>query len=183
MPKRKKAKKRVSGKKKAAPKGVSGKKKAAPKRARRRTPVGVGDVVRLPSDIHNEIKRYDPRMARAARAPEGIEGIVCSIRNIATGKLVPRTRGDLNGFVVEVLHTHTFHFQFSSDKNRAGLAGPVAATDSPLLHKIRALLAEMVARKKLVSGASGLLSEEPFASLLDGWRVVKMTAEAVESIE
>lgn len=172
MPKRKKAKKRVSGKK-----------KAAPKRARRRTPVAVGDAVRLPSDIHNEIKRYDPRMARAARAPEVIEGIVCSIRNIATGKLVPKTRGDLNGFVVEVLHAHTFHFQLSSEKNRAGLAGSDAATQSPVLHKIRALLAEMVARKELVSGSSGVLSEEPFASLLDGWRVVKMKAEAVESIE
>jgi hypothetical protein len=174
VPKRKAARKRVSRKR--------SKKKSAPKRKRRQTPVAVGDAVRLPAETRNLISRYDPKLARGARVTEGIEGLVCSIRDIRTGKLVAKTRGDLTGFVLEILHTQTFRLQYSSERNTAGVSGSAAPTDSPLWLTLRALLQEMAARRELVSASSGVLSQDPFASLLDGWRVVKMKAEAVDPL-
>jgi hypothetical protein len=194
VPKRKVARKAVpKGKaaRKAVPKGkVAGKsasrkrpkKKSAPKRKRRQTPVAVGDAVRLPAETRNLISRYDPKLARGARGTEGIEGIVCSIRDIRTGKLVAKTRGDLTGFVLEILHTQTFGTQYSSERNTAGASGSGSPSDSPVSLRLRGLLQELASRRELVSASSGVLSQEPFAKLLDGWRVVKMKAEAVDPL-
>jgi hypothetical protein len=117
-----------------------------------------------------------------ARTAEATEGIVCSIRDIRTGKLVPETKGALTGFVLEILHTQTFRFQFSSERNAPRPAGSEVPTDSPLWLKLRTLLREMAGRREFASAGSGALLEEPFASLLDGWRVVKVKAKAVESL-
>ncbi|UCC69285.1 MAG: hypothetical protein JSV79_05050 [Armatimonadota bacterium] len=174
MPKRKVTRKRASRK--------QSKRKTAPKRKPRRTAVAVGDAVRLPPERHNEIRLYDPKLATGARAAEAIEGIVCSIRDIRTGKLVPKTKGDLTGFVLEILHTQTFRAQFSSEKNVAGSSGAGALTDNPLWLNLRAALQETAARRDFASAGSGALLEEPFASFLDGWRVVKVKAEAVEPL-
>lgn len=174
MPKRKAARKSASRKR--------SKKKSAPKRQRRQTPVAVGDGVRLPVETPNLISRYDPKLARGARGAEGIEGIVCSIRDIRTGKLVAKTRGDLTGFVLEILHTQTFGTQYSSERNTAGASGSSAPSDSPVWLKLCDLLQELASRRELVSASSGVLSREPFAELLDGWRVVKMKAGAVDPL-
>jgi len=175
VPKRKAARKSVSRKR-------SKKKKSAPKRQRRQTPVAVGDAVRLPAESRNLISRYDPKLARGARCTEGIEGIVCSIRDIRTGKLVAKTRGDLTGFVLEILHAQTFRLQYSSERNTAGASGSGDPSDSPVSLRLRGLLQELASRRELVSASSGVLSREPFAELLDGWRVVKVKAEAVDPL-
>ncbi len=107
---------------------------------------------------------------------------MCAIRDIRTGKLVAKTRGALSGFVLEILHTQTFRFQFSSERNAAGSVGSEALTDNPLWLKLRALLQEMAARREFASVGPGALLQEPFASLLDGWRVVKVNAEMVEPL-
>lgn len=178
MPKRKAARKTASRKRSKKKK----KKKSAPKRQRRQTPVAVGDGVRLPVETPNLISRYDPKLARGARGAEGIEGIVCSIRDIRTGKLVAKTRGGLTGFVLEILHAHTFGLQYSSERNTSGASGSGAPSDSPVWLRLRGLLQELASRRELVSASSGVLSQAPFAELLDGWRVVKMKAEAVDPL-
>jgi hypothetical protein len=177
VPKRKAARKSAPRKR-----SKKKKKKSAPKRQRRQTPVAVGDGVRLPVETPNLISRYDPKLALGARGAEGIEGIVCSIRDIRTGKLVAKTRGDLTGFVLEILHTQTFGPQYSSERNTAGASGSSAPSDSPVWLKLRGVLQELASRRELVSASAGVLSREPFAELLDGWRVVKMKAEAVDPL-
>lgn len=174
MPKRKAARKRASRKRP--------KRRPAAKPKRRQTAVAVGDAVRLPAEAHNQISRYDPKLAPGGRSTEAIEGIVCSIRDIRSGKLVAKTRGDLAGFVLEILHAQTFRLQYSSEKNVAGAAASGIPAHNPLWSRLRALLQEMAARGELVSVSSGGLSQDPFASLLDGWRVVKVKAEAIEPL-
>ena len=208
MPARKKAARKKAARKKAAPKKAAPKKaalkkgarkKAAPKKAkkrrstrarksRRQRPKGlktvqVGDAVRFPAEARNQIGRYDPHTARAARGAEGIEGIVCSIRDIGTGKLVGKSRGDLSGFVLEVLHHQTFQLHYASDRNTGGPRGPENVKENPTWLRVREVLREMSANNQLVSVATGGLSEEPVRPLLDGWRIVKVKAEYVESAE
>jgi hypothetical protein len=145
--------------------------------------VAVGDAVRFPAEARNQIGRYDPAIARGARGAEAIKGIVCSVRNIATGKLVAKTRGDLAGYVLEIMHDQTFQLHYGSDRNTGGPRGPESVRDNPAWRRVREVLGEMAASGKLVSAASGGLGEEPVRSLLDGWRVVKVKAEYVESAE
>jgi len=52
---------------------------------------------------------------------------------------------------------------------------------NPIRARLRELLTEMAAKKKYISVVSGGLAEEPLLSLLDGWRVVKVRAERVQS--
>jgi hypothetical protein len=186
-------KKTKSAKKAATTKKTKAAKKAKRTKARRRSArrsakkalktVQVGDAVRFPAETSNQIGRYDPVMVRGARGAEAIEGIVCSIRNVATGKLVSKTRGDLSGHVLEIMHNQTFQVHYASDRNTGGPRGPDNLRDNPTWLDVRRALRDMVASKQLVSAASAGLSEDPLRSLLDGWRVVKVKAEYVESAE
>ncbi len=174
MPKRKAAKKRTSAKR-------STKKRGAPRKRRPRA-VAVGDPVRLPPEVGNQIIQYDPKMALEARAAEAVEGIVCSIRSIRTGKYVQKTRGDLSEFVLEVLHSQTFRFQYSSERNVAGSIAADVSAENPVWLKFRSILQEASSRGDFAGARAAVLGEEPFSSLLDGWRVVKVRAEAVEPL-
>ena len=171
-----------------ATKKVKKTKKAKPKlklksrAAERPKPVGVGDAVRMPTDVSNTFRHYDPRQEISGLGAGVIEGLVWSIREVASGKLVPKTRGALSGYVLEVLHDRTFHPQFSGNVNSGGPKGPTVASENPKWVRIRTLLQEMAKSGKLVSQASGGLTAEPFVTLLDGWRVVKLHAEVVEVV-
>jgi hypothetical protein len=161
------------------------KKKAARRRAKAKKAlraVAVGDAVKLPADARNLIGRYDPSVAHGARGAETIEGIVCSIRAIRTGRLVAKTRGSLAGFVLEIIHSATFR-RDASAKSAAGARGNGRLTESPVWRRLRELLRESAGTKQLLSAASGGLSGDPYSSLLDGWRVVKVKAELVEAID
>lgn len=155
--------------------------KAGRARPKRLTAVAVGEAVRIPVEAPNLITRYDPARARGARGAEAIEGIVLSIRKIASGQLVAKTTGDLSGFVLEIVHNQTFRPYLSSDKNTGGPRGPEQVTANPAWMRLRELLREMVESKQLVSAASEGLSKEPLRSLLDGWRVVKVKAQHIEA--
>lgn len=143
--------------------------------------VAVGDVVRFSGDARNQMSRYDASASPEARGAEAIEGIVCSIRNIATGKAVGKTRGDVSSFVLEIVHHQTFKVHYASDRNTGGPRGPENVRNNPIWARVREALTAMAAKKQYISSAAGGLSEEPLASLLDGWRVVKVKAESVES--
>jgi len=179
MPKRKTTRKSAAqarSKKKAKP-------KAKPRAKRAPVAVAVGDAVRLPPETRNQVSRYDARIARAARGADAVEGIICSIREIGTGKLVPKTSKSMEGYVLEVLHNDTFTVQFSSSRNTGGPKGPDRVSDNPSWKRLRAMLREMASQQQLFSAGSAGLSREPLSSLLDGWRVIKVRAEQIELIE
>ena len=171
--------------KKKAGKTAKATKSARPRREPSRAPraIAVGDAVRLPAEIHNQISRYDPRLAGVGQGSEAIAGIVCSIRKVATGKLVAKTSGPLDNFVLEILHSQTFRPQLSSVRNSGGPKGSEDPTQNPTWRRLRAELQEMAGRKQLVSHASGRFTSEPFDAMLDGWRVVKVRAELVDRDE
>jgi len=168
------AKKKPTKKKKAKP---------APKAkrvVRRVESMAVGDVVRMPTEIAAELEEYGLSRERFGRSVEAIEGIVCSIREIASGKLLAKTRGALEGFVLEILQDRTFLPQYSANRNSGGPKGSSVVRENPNWLRLRALLLEMAGRNQLISQASGGFGADPFETLLDGWRVVKLRANLVE---
>jgi len=143
--------------------------------------VAVSDAVRFSGDVRNQIARYDANVSGDARGTEPVEGVVCSIRNIATGRLVGRTRGEVSGYLLEIVHHQTFKLHYGSDRNTGGPRGPDDVRNNPVWTRLRELLTKMAAKKQYISVASGGIAEEPLRSLLDGWRVVKVRAEHVQS--
>ena len=141
--------------------------------------IAVGDAVMLPAGVHNQIRRYDARVTLGGRGTEAVSGLVCSIRQVATGKLTAKTRGDLGGYVLEILHSRTFQPQFSSETNTGGAKGPEVVSDNPSWSRLRNLLRQQAEKKQFVSYGSGNVAQEVFGPLLDGWRLVKMKAELV----
>ncbi len=137
--------------------------------------------MRVPTEAPNLITRYDPGIARGTRGAEAIEGIVLSIRKIATGQLVAKTTGDLSGFVLEIVHNQTFRLYLSSDKNSGGPRGPEQLTANPVWVRLREFLKEMAEKKQLLNASSEGLTQESLRSLLDGWRIVKVKAQQVEA--
>jgi hypothetical protein len=107
---------------------------------------------------------------------------VCSVRDIATGKLAVKTRGALEGYMIEILQDRTFLPQFSANKNTGGPKGPAIARENPNWVRVRNSLVEMAGKNELISQSSGGFSSEPFSVLLDGWRVVKLRANLVEVV-
>lgn len=110
---------------------------------------------------------------------EVTQGIICSIREIATGKLVVKTKEDLGRYLLEVLHLRTFRPQFSSNRN----VGPVGASQvakGPAWRRIQEILRNAAKERRFFSYATGGMPNELFGSLLDGWRVVRARAAAVE---
>lgn len=142
--------------------------------------VAVGDEVRLPVELPNQIRHYDPREEFLGRSGDGIEGIVYSIREIATGKLVAKTQGPLEKYVLEVLHDRTFHLQYSSARNTGGPKGASEVHDNQNWMRIREALRQMASRSELASQSPDRIRGDLFSSLLDGWRVVKLRANLVE---
>jgi hypothetical protein len=122
-------------------------------------------------------------MGRGARAAETIEGLVCSVRTIKTGRLVAKTRGDLSAYVLEIIHSETFERHVGTSRNSSGVLGPARLKQSPVWRRAQEILREAASKKQLLSAASGGLSDEPYKSLLGGWRVVKVKAEVVEAVD
>ncbi len=142
--------------------------------------IAIGDVVRMPTEITSELSQYGLSRARFGRNVDAIEGIVCSIRDIGSGKLLAKTRGSLDGFMLEILQDRTFLPQYSANKNSGGPKGTQVVRENPNWLRTRALLLDMTQRGDLISQASGGFSSEPFSALLDGWRVIKLRANLVE---
>jgi hypothetical protein len=142
--------------------------------------IAVGDSVRMPTEIENSFEHYDPRRALAGRGADTIEGLVCTIREIATGKLVAKTTKPLQSYVMEILQDRTFLPQFSANRNSGGPKGTNVVRENPNWTRVRGLLKEGAGRGELICQATGGLTKEPFVSILDGWRMVKIHANLVE---
>jgi hypothetical protein len=175
------AKKAAKGRAKKVKKAKKAKK--AIRRPRKKKPlkrVAVGDVVTVPTENRGE---GDVGSWAATGPAEAILGLVCSIRAIATGKLVSKTRGDLSGYLLEVIHGESFLSQGVSSVNRGGPRRLRQLRQTPAWSETRALLRGLAGKQDLVSASSGRLSQDPFGSLLDGWQVMKVKADAVEAPE
>jgi len=190
--KKKTAKKKVTKKsgrraalgKKAAKSRIKKRKKKKAARRRRKKPltkVAIGDVISVPGRVRGEAERAGPSWGTGAPA-ETVLGLVCSIRAIATGKLVGRTRGDLSKYLLEVIHSESFAAQGPPSVNREQRRLS-RLRQNPAWSQTRALLRELADKKDLVSAVSSRLSQEPFDSLLNGWRVVKVKGDQVEAPE
>jgi hypothetical protein len=180
-----KAKKTAKTKKAKKTKKVKKTQRAA-KKARKRPvvrSVSVGDLVRLPPDAYRALQGYASTSGAEARSAEAVVGVVCSVRNISTGNLVTQTRGDLTGYVLELIHAQTFRPHYGSDQNTGGPRGPEDIRENPVLNRLRRTLNELARKGHRINTAGEGLGEEPLKSLLDGWRVVKVKAEVVESAE
>ena len=179
----KKAAKKVVSKKAAARKKAPVKRKLRPRKLVKKMPVpraiSVGDAVMLPSGVQNQIRRYDAHATLGGRGTEAVSGLVCSIRQVATGKFTAKTRGDLKDYVLEILHSRTFETQFSSATNTGGPKGPEVVSDNPSWSRLQSILRQQAQRKQLASYGSGNAAREVFGPLLDGWRLVKMKAEFI----
>lgn len=141
--------------------------------------VVVGDVVRLLTGARNLIGRYDPLLARTAPGYREIKGIVCAIREIASGKQVLKTKGSLTAYVLEILHDLTFDGQFSSAQNIGGARATAEAAKNPAWQRVRGLVREMAGRGSEMRPAALMLENEDFKRSLDGWRVAKVKADSV----
>lgn len=143
--------------------------------APRPTSLAVGDVLVLSRD---DFRPVGPRPPAAPGTGGGewdaLEGVVCSIRDIRTGKLAAKTTKPLEQYVIEVLQHRTFRGEFSSARNAGGPRGPAMIALNPAWQRVRTLLQQMAARKELVSLSSGTLAAQLFDPLLDGWRVTKI---------
>jgi len=140
----------------------------------RQKPIAVGDAVRIPVEAIRGGVRPGWEAAAPGRSGEAVSGIVCSIRSIKSGRLVAKTRGGLEQYVLEVLYG-----RLRGPVGARGGSGERLDQDSAWL-RVRDVLRKMAARNDLVSQASGGLSGEPLGPLLDGWRVVKVRAELAE---
>jgi hypothetical protein len=175
---RKKKKDTTTSKKVASAKG---RKRRAPKAAPR--VLALGEEVRLSLSIHNQFAGYDPRRFREEGPSRPIEGIILSIREIATGQLLPLASGDYSKYVIEVLHNRSFDPSFASKQNAERMSAGERPQASPLWEKVRAALRQMAKERQLVSLADGSFSSSPLAGMLDGWRVIKMRANEIEAAE
>ena len=145
--------------------------------------IAVGDQVRMPLQAANLYTNYG-RSREAGEFPtEPIEGLVCSIRDVRTGQLVPMATGNLDQYVFELLHSHTFHPRFSSEHNAGGARVPRPVQEYDRWKRVRQALREATQRGERLSHATGALPQAVLDQLLQGWRLVKVRSAALESTE
>jgi hypothetical protein len=185
-PKAKTAK--TSGGGKAKLKQPAKKKPSRRRRARKPAPVrartvAIGEVVRLLARPENLIGRCDPTAARPAPGHREIRGIVCAIREVASGKLAMKTRGSLGKYVLEILQDLTFDKQYSSAQNTGAARGAFEPAVSPAWGRVREMVKEAVGRASQARPAAVLLGEDSFRRSLDGWRLVRVRAESMVTEE
>ena len=165
----------------------SAKKKVSRARRARKPPrartVAVGQVVRLLAGAGTLVGRYDPLLVRAAPGHGEIRGIVCAIREVASGKLAVKTRGNMAKYVLEILQDLTFDRQYSSSQNTGVAKGAAEPAISPAWQRLQEMVREAVGRASEARPAAVLLGEEQFRQSLDGWRLVRVKAESVVTEE
>jgi len=142
--------------------------------------IAIGDHVRLPPEAENEYQHYRLQSRQEGRI-NPVQGIVLAIREIKTGEPVPVAAGDPGQYVFELLHDRTFQTGFSSDHN-VGKGVPRLA-DNPVWVRLRSALRQKVGRGELGSQATGFMQVPPLATLLDGWRMIKVHTRAIERLE
>jgi hypothetical protein len=135
--------------------------------------LAVGDHVRLKARIANQHQSFQLTRDEMATQHEPVDGIVLSIREIGSGKLVRETDGPLDAYVIELLNERTFSARFASTRNAPrGTDHPTAA---PSWDRLRRALNDAALQGVLYSSTMpALFTESPLAKLLDGWKVLRV---------
>ena len=146
------------------------------------SPIAVGEHVRLKTFLANLHQTYQVNDSQLAFRREAVNGLVMSIRDIKTGHLVAATDGKTQGYVFELLFDNTFSSRYASIRNAP--RNVERATATPAWQRIRETLRELATKEELVSTSTpGFMIDSPFSKLLDGWKVVKVRADELESLE
>ncbi|HEY3378668.1 MAG TPA: hypothetical protein VGL77_14370 [Armatimonadota bacterium] len=144
--------------------------------------LAVGDHVRLKSRMANAHDSYLIADTQVAFVREPADGLVLSIRDINSGRLVGETHGALQQYVIELLFDNTFNPKVASLRNAPRTAErPTAA---PMWRRLRALLRDVRDKQEFISTVTpGFFAEGPLAKQLDGWKVIKVRSEDLSSLE
>ena len=144
--------------------------------------LGVGDHVRLKSRAANLHQSYQLVESASTTILEPVEGLVFSIREISSGRLVKQAEGKLEHYVVELLYDHTFNARYASLRNAPRGADHPSTTTG--WRRLCAALRSAAERGQFFSSASlNLLTESPLTQLLDGWKVIKIQTTNLEKLE
>lgn len=147
-----------------------------------KTVLAVGDHVRLGSRATNQHQAFQASHAHGTSYHEPVEGLILSIRDIKTGHLLDKVSGHVGDCVIELLYDNTFNTKYASLRNAP--RGSERPTSTPTWQRMRALLREGAEKGQLyTTSIPASLSDSPLAKLLDGWKVVKIHASAMENLE
>jgi hypothetical protein len=143
--------------------------------------LAVGDHVRLKSRAANQHQSFQLTRDEMSTQYEPVDGIILSIREIASGRLLAQSAGDLDGYVVELLNERTFSPRYASQRNAPrGTDHPTAA---PGWDKLRQALRDAADGGVLYSSSlPTLFTESPLAKVLDGWKVLRVRSREIEPI-
>jgi hypothetical protein len=141
--------------------------KTSPKKAAKRAPkravaIAIGDEVKSPAPARSAQVPAWSRTGASQR--DYVSGIVCSIRDIRTGKTVKVAKGDMDRYVFEILGDETF---------ARGLSSVANTETSAARARVQEVLRRLSRRKQMPTLAEAASQEEGFAGL-DGWRVIKV---------
>lgn len=144
--------------------------------------LGVGDHVRLKSRAANQHESFRVLDTEAVTVLEPVEGLIFSIRNIKTGHLVAKAEGSLDNYVIELVFDHTFNARYASLRNAPrGSESPMSTASWKRLH---AGLRSAAERGEFYSTTTPeLWANSPLVALLDGWKVIKVNSQKIESLE
>jgi len=143
--------------------------------------LAVGDHVRLKARDGNQHASYQAGADELSSYRDPVDGLVLSIRDVQTGKLVPATDQLLDNYVVEVIYSRTFSARFASVRNAP--RGTEDPTITAAWKRLNAALRKSAEEGKLYSTAMpDLFADSPLANLMDGWKVVKIWAQDMEKL-
>lgn len=140
--------------------------------------LAIGDHVRLKARVANQHKSFQVTGSEVASNYEPVDGLVFSIRDIATGDLVAATASDPSNYVIELLINRTFNTKFASMKNAPRTSEQESAT--PAYKKVRKGLRDAANAGQFftsIDPASYITS--PLAKQLDGWKIIKVWSKDI----
>ncbi len=140
--------------------------------------LAVGDHVRLVMRNANHHQSYQVTDNLVAPSREPVDGLVLSIRNIATGELLKNAQGNLDNYVIELLFDRTFSARYASLVNAP--RGSERATETPRWKRVRALLREGAEKGQMYATAlPNYYEDSPLAKYVDGWKVIKVRSSDI----
>lgn len=144
--------------------------------------LAIGDHVRLKYRAANQHSSAMITDVQVAPAREPVDGLVLSIRDINSGRLVKLATGNFDQYVIEVLYDRTFNPKFSS------LSNAPRTTERPSVarafRQMRAALRAMADKGELFTTSSEtILTDSPLSKMLDGWKVIKVWSRDMDSLE
>ncbi|MHB9131373.1 MAG: hypothetical protein ACYDBB_09825 [Armatimonadota bacterium] len=144
--------------------------------------LAVGDYVRLKSYTANENKSAEVTNNRSISAYAPIDGLVLSIREVRSGRMVDKAKGEPSDFVVEVVVDASFSTRYASLRNAPRGSDRPALT--PTWRQLSVHLRALAEKGQLFSTATPeQLAGSPLGKVLDGWKVLKVWSHELESME